>query len=351
MDDRAVRGDENDLASVGDLTSGDVRRGPTERFGSEYSFLRSASVGSAVSAFLAVGLAAIGWAAGFSIFPTLAGAFLIGTVSGTVLTGTLLSAPHRAEQRELREYLERLSKFRIRGRASAFESLKLNSSNGVVGAVSYEVHRLVTEVYAGYAEGMHLRRTLDTRIATETRKAKARLDHVAYFDGLTKLLNRRALDETLPYVLNEIIEGRGDAVCLTIDVDYFKDVNDRIGHDRGDAALRFLGDSIRSIIRESDYGFRLGGDEFVLILVDVSLNEAADIAHRLQMYFGQLPWPDAVARICRRPTLSIGGVSVRQSQVDSVDDILKRSDDAMYEAKRAGKGKERIIGAAMRPAA
>jgi len=310
-----------------------------------------ACVGSVVSTFLTVGFTAIGWAAGISIFLTITGAFLIGTVSGVFLTGVLLSAPLRAEQKQLREYSERLSNFRIRGRESAFESLKLKSSSGVVNSVSNEVHRLVTEVYAGYAEGLHLRRTLETRIVTERRKAKARLDHVAYIDGLTKLSNRRALDETLPDVLNDVLEGNGDAVCLTIDIDYFKDVNDQIGHDRGDEVLRFLGDSIRSIIRESDYGFRLGGDEFVLTLVDVSLNDAAEIAHRLQKYFRQLPWPDAVARICRRPTLSIGGASVRQSQVDSVDDLLKRSDDAMYEAKRAGKGTERIVGASIRPAA
>lgn len=304
-----------------------------------------------VSTFLAVGFTAIGWAAGVSIYLTITVAFLIGTVSGILLTGILLSAPLRAEQQQWQVYLERLSKFRIRDRSSTLESLKLNSSSGIVGALSNEVHRLVMEVYAGYAEGMHLRRTLDTRIAAEVRKANARLDHVAYVDALTGLFNRRAVDETLPVVLNEILEGNGDGVCLTIDIDYFKDVNDWIGHDRGDAVLRFLGDSIRAVIRESDYGFRLGGDEFILFLVDVSLNDAAEIAHRLQKYFRQLPWPDAVARICRRPTLSIGGVSVRQSRVDSVHDLLGRSDDAMYSAKRSGKGTERIVGASILPAA
>ncbi len=289
-------------------------------------------------------ICAIGLEAGFSawIFLPMAAFFACGL--GLVITFAFGAKEYIQEQAELRKYSERLESFNLRDRGETLSSLRL-SSNSVAGRISSNVHRLLTEVYQGYAESNHLRRTIKDTIEKETEKATNRLGHIAYIDGLTGLSNRRAFDETMPAVFSETMSDKSDSVLLTIDIDYFKEVNDYVGHDRGDEVLKFLADSIRSVVRDSDTAFRLGGDEFVIFLINVSIDESAEIAHRLQCQFAQLPWSTDIKRQCPKPTLSIGGVSTRLSNSTSMESLQKYSDEAMYGAKRAGKGCENIIGA------
>ncbi len=358
MAHRTLRGNEDNLAphrgvnapSDSASSAHENNRRNTDYKQPTCSPFRHGLIGSCITAFLSIAVLAIGQAAGTPFWAMTIPALLVGIITGSLISSLTMSNVQSKERRALLNYLDQLTKFQIRARTESFDTLRTND-DGVVGKLSHEVQRLVMEVYEGYSESIRLRRTMETTIESETKKATNRMNHAAYLDGLTHLSNRRALDETLPTIIEECRLGSHDVICLTIDIDYFKDVNDNIGHDRGDAILRFLGDSIRAVVRESDWGFRFGGDEFVIILNDLSLAEGDCVAKRLQKQFAQLPWTEQIHRICPKPTLSIGGVSFRQTGSKTVADFLKHSDEAMYGAKRSGKGCENIIGAPARKAA
>ena len=340
MGDRALCGDEDDLASGGNLRASCVRDSTQNASTESYSYLRTALIGSFLSVFLCSFLLIMAVMAELDLWLMTTVAVVFGTGMGTFLSGWIIPRAQREERKRLEAYCEHLESFQLNPRNHPLESLRVDSEC-IAGRISHEVHRVITEAYGGYHEGKQLRKTLLTTIERETRKAKSRLDHIAYLDGLTGLANRRSFDETAPEVMADMRMLAKDVICLTVDIDYFKNVNDSIGHDCGDDVLRFLADSIRSITRESDRAYRLGGDEFVILLTDITLKQAAEVAHRLQRLFSQMPWN---YENIMKPSLSIGGASMDHTSVASLDELLKYSDQAMYGAKRAGKGCESILG-------
>lgn len=163
----------------------------------------------------------------------------------------------------------------------------------------------------------------------KTAAANRTLVDLALQDSLTSLGNRRVLD------LSE--ERRRSADCpgqrfgvLLIDIDHFKDINDRYGHARGDDVLRDLADCLRSIARKEDRGIRYGGEEFILLLADTDLEGAQNVAARLHSRIhdirpGGLPI-----------TVSIG-IALAQSATETLQATIMRADTALYAAKRAGR--------------
>jgi diguanylate cyclase (GGDEF)-like protein len=160
----------------------------------------------------------------------------------------------------------------------------------------------------------------------------------AILDPLTGLLNRHAL---LPRFTEISHQARlaDQPVCLVLcDVDGFKAVNDEHGHDRGDAALRDVAYELRKRLRSFELVYRLGGEEFLIVLPGIELRSGSDTAERLR---------SAVERA--RPTgipitISLGVSAARGAQVD-YDTLFKAADEALYEAKRAGRN--RVIAAAV----
>ncbi len=340
MGDRALCRNEDNLASREDLKSVRTNHDDDNARSTTYSFFRAALIGSFISVFISSSLIVMAVIAGVDLVFMAVIAVLVGIASGTIISGVILPRKHRDERCRLEKYCDHLQSFQLNKRHHALDSLYIDS-NCLTGRLSAEVHRIITEAYSGYYEGKQLRRTLVTTIERETRKVKSRLDHVAYLDALTGLCNRRSFDETAAEVITDLRMLSKDVICLTVDIDYFKEVNDLAGHDRGDAVLRFLADSIRSVIRDTDRAYRLGGDEFVILLSDITLKHAAEVARRLQVQFSQMPWNYENAK---KPSLSIGGASMEKSSIDSLDELLKQSDQAMYGAKRAGKAREHILG-------
>lgn len=125
----------------------------------------------------------------------------------------------------------------------------------------------------------------------------------------------------------------GESALVFIDLDNFKEVNDRYGHKVGDALLETVSQILHVATRSTDTPARLGGDEFVILLPDTSPEEAMMISTRIM---------EATAVITAQPeselslTLSIGVASARP-EMEDVADWLKAADDALYEAKRRGK--------------
>jgi len=340
MGDRAICRDEDDLAPVGNLTISDSHHINKNKNSISYSHLRTALIGCFLSAFLTASLIVIAVLAKIDPISTAFVAVVFGVGVGATISGVMLPRQQREERRRLEEYYQHLKTFHLDQRDHSLESLRLSSAD-ILGQISTEVHRIITGAYRGYRESRHLRKTLLSAIEKETRKAKSRLDHVAYLDALTGLANRRSFDETAAEIITDMRLLTKDVICLTVDIDYFKEVNDLIGHDRGDAVLRFLADSIRSVIRDSDRAYRLGGDEFVILLTNLSLEQASEVAQRLQKLFAQMPWNHGDSR---KPSLSIGGASMDTCRAVSLEELVKQSDRAMYGAKRAGKACENILG-------
>jgi diguanylate cyclase (GGDEF)-like protein/PAS domain S-box-containing protein len=174
---------------------------------------------------------------------------------------------------------------------------------------------------------------------TERTALEAQLRRQAFHDALTGLPNRALLSDRLGQALVHASRRGTRIAALFVDIDNFKVVNDSLGHNAGDELLVGISRQLRLALREGDTVARFGGDEFVCILEDLAAIEAADAAAR------------AAARVIDRlrdpvwieghevvTTASIG-VAISDGPAEAADDLLRHADQAMYVAKRAGKGR------------
>jgi diguanylate cyclase (GGDEF)-like protein len=164
-------------------------------------------------------------------------------------------------------------------------------------------------------------------------------------DPLTGLFNRRYMEETLAREMHRARRAGRPMSVLMLDVDSFKQQNDRFGHDGGDAVLRELGVLLRANLRKEDIACRYGGEEFVLVLPDASLEAAGRRAEQLREAVKRLkiPFRDAVIGPV---TVSIG-VAAFPDHGDDADRLLKSADAALYAAKR--EGRDRVSMASLHP--
>ncbi len=210
----------------------------------------------------------------------------------------------------------------------------LSDRDDEIGELRRAIHDALSGVAAHRLEARHLRRTMDDSIRRETTRATDRLRREAFTDALTGLGNRRALESELAGLLEEARDARLPLTALMLDVDGFKQTNDRIGHLVGDACLAFLGQLLRGGLREGDRAYRSGGDEFVILMPGQPAEIGRKVAVRLQALFAQMAWPhEQVAR----PTLSIGVATAEPGQPLKAQDLLRSADRAMYETKRSKK--------------
>jgi diguanylate cyclase (GGDEF)-like protein len=169
------------------------------------------------------------------------------------------------------------------------------------------------------------------------------LERKALYDSLTQLANRSLFHNRLEHALR----SRRPGVCvLLLDIDEFKAINDSHGHHAGDELLRAVGDRLRDCLREGDTAARLGGDEFALLLDRGGERDAVAVAKRLLRDFDNRI---DVAGERVRVHVSLG-ISVGAPGKDGPDELLRKADVALYEAKRRGKGQYRIFHPSMRDA-
>ncbi len=156
-------------------------------------------------------------------------------------------------------------------------------------------------------------------------------------DSLTGVFNRRYLDIHIEQMINKA-EQNNDKFCfLMIDVDNFTAVNNEHGHQAGDLVLKNLAAVLRANVRVTDMIARYGGEEFTIILGNIDKNTAEKVANKLRSAVAKTDFIIPEKQIALRSTISIG-VS-EYSEGDSVESIVKRSDEAMYQAKAGGKNK------------
>ena len=180
---------------------------------------------------------------------------------------------------------------------------------------------------------------------TEHKRNLEQIHQLAFYDPLTGLPNRRLLHERLQHALDQRQRHRQEGALLFIDLDNFKNLNDTLGHAMGDQFLQQVTQRLRSQVRQEDTLARLGGDEFVLMLERLSPNHSeilAEIETVANKLLSSLAMPYELQGQLHTSTASIG-VTLFSDAEDTVEELLKRADLAMYQAKGAGRNAVRFF--------
>ncbi|MCE5182845.1 MAG: EAL domain-containing protein [Betaproteobacteria bacterium] len=174
---------------------------------------------------------------------------------------------------------------------------------------------------------------------TTRKAAEEEIQYLAFYDSLTRLPNRRLLLDRLQQALAVSARSGYEGALLLIDLDNFKDINDTLGHYQGDSLLQQVAQRLLACIREGDTLARLGGDEFVVLLENLSKNpqEAATLTKTVaEKILATLNQPYILAECEHHSTSSIG-ITLFSGHQESVEELLKQADLAMYQAKMAGR--------------
>jgi diguanylate cyclase (GGDEF)-like protein len=175
-----------------------------------------------------------------------------------------------------------------------------------------------------WRESLKQREQLDT-LTAEASSFRA----LSLQDPLTGLANRRALDPLVQDALAELRAGGRKCALAVLDIDQFKNINDRHSHVIGDAVLRTLGDLLRTTLRGSDFAARTGGDELVVLFADTVLGEASAACDRIRQVIAVHDWDQLAEGLT--VTISIGVTSARPD--DTVESLMRRADRLMYDHK------------------
>lgn len=173
------------------------------------------------------------------------------------------------------------------------------------------------------------------RDATEYRLIQERLRYVASHDGMTGLMNRARFQEELRQELNRAARADRTGALLYIDLDNFKEINDRFGHAKGNEVLQRVARVLEEHLRVAHVLARLGGDEFGVLLPDVSLEDAEQIGRRLLEILSDEVVVNGEHKMALRASI---GVAMYPYDANTVRELLVNADTAMYAAKRAGGG-------------
>jgi diguanylate cyclase (GGDEF)-like protein len=179
--------------------------------------------------------------------------------------------------------------------------------------------------------------TAFNRLLSKLLESRAELQHIAHHDTLTGLPNRQLLADRMKQALARAQRNHSSVAVLFLDLDGFKPINDRSGHEAGDAALREVADRLNKIVRRDDTLARVGGDEFVILLSDLTehARASAELVAKKCLEIFQEPF------IINEQSCQLGtsiGIAIGDIEC-SPDKLLIAADEAMYRAKEAGRGK------------
>lgn len=187
---------------------------------------------------------------------------------------------------------------------------------------------------------------------TARKAAEAEIQQLAYYDSLTKLANRRLLMDRLEHALAYNGRSGREGGLLFIDLDNFKAINDALGHAVGDNLLRQVAERLLACVRKTETVARLGGDEFVVMVEDLS-PDVGEAARQMEAMgtkiLSALNQPYVLAGRNYQNTPSIG-ITLFGSENSSADELMKRADIAMYQAKRTGRNAIRFFDPKMQAA-
>jgi diguanylate cyclase (GGDEF)-like protein/PAS domain S-box-containing protein len=176
---------------------------------------------------------------------------------------------------------------------------------------------------------------------TRRKQDEEKIRQMAYIDALTELPNRSLYYDRLQQAIAQTHRNRTTMAVLFMDLDYFKPINDELGHEWGDQALVEVGKRLRTCIRETDTVARIGGDEFSIILHDIGSEAAAcKVADKIIACISE--------PVCLKDTQYVLGISIgicmESKKRSNVETLMRIADDAMYKAKFAGRNRYCVSG-------
>lgn len=170
---------------------------------------------------------------------------------------------------------------------------------------------------------------------TERKAAEARIVHLAHYDALTDLPNRRLVQDRIQSTITRVQRSQTPFAVMFIDLNRFKEINDTLGHDAGDQLLKVVAQRLTATLRAEDTVGRQGGDEFIVLLAN--LGASNDSVHVAEKIIEVLSEPVEIHGQIVTPSASVG-IAVYPQDGEDVDSLLKHSDEAMYLAKQVGGG-------------
>lgn len=171
---------------------------------------------------------------------------------------------------------------------------------------------------------------------SQIKEHEQELEHLTYYDVLTNLPNRALLTDRLSQAMVLSLRRERQLAVVYLDLDGFKEINDEFGHATGDELLKAVARSMQSVLREGDTLSRIGGDEFVAVLQDLPDNEGGE--EMFQQLLMAAAVPVRVGSLSLHVSASLGVSFYPQSDTVEADQLLRQADQAMYQAKLAGKG-------------
>jgi diguanylate cyclase (GGDEF)-like protein len=195
------------------------------------------------------------------------------------------------------------------------------------GEIPFEPLQVVRDDEVGYLT------TAFNRVLSKLLASRTELQHIAHHDPLTGLPNRQLLADRMKQALARAQRSRGKVAVLFLDLDGFKPINDELGHEAGDAALREVTSRLSAVVRSEDTLARVGGDEFVILLSDLSdsAKDAAELVANKCLAAFQQPF-------VIHGQSNVLGTSIGDGEC-TADKLLIAADQAMYRAKQTGRGK------------
>jgi diguanylate cyclase (GGDEF)-like protein len=208
---------------------------------------------------------------------------------------------------------------------------------GSHGAGILHVQRASERPYTGQEQQLLSAIAAALAVALGNADAHEQIQELALRDPLTGVLNRRALNGPLQRELNAGLRYGASACLLLLDLDYFKSVNDRLGHVAGDGVLARVASLVRETVREVDSVGRYGGEEFAVVLPHTDLGQGQALAERIRAEIERRAFDldDGSVRI----TASFGVASLRDSSIATVGHWIAAADSALYEAKAQGRNR------------
>lgn len=168
------------------------------------------------------------------------------------------------------------------------------------------------------------------RDITERKKFEELIYRQSITDSLTDIYNRRFFMQMLEKEIERTKRNGKSFSLIMFDLDHFKKINDNFGHAMGDVVLRRVAETVKRRIRKTDYFARWGGEEFIILLPETSVNNAVKVAEELREHISSMNLP-GIGHV----TASFGVAGFKEQ--DTIDSILVRVDDMLYEAKKAGR--------------
>ncbi len=203
-------------------------------------------------------------------------------------------------------------------------------SRDELGQLAASFNTMADRITATQLDLLQLNSELEERVQQRTRDLK----ELATKDPLTGLYNRRHFSEVMSREFAAAERYDSDLTCLMLDLDHFKEINDRFGHATGDETLMLLTKAITGSLRSADVAARFGGDEFIVLLPQTSADSASVLADRILRSFVEKmrkQYPHLPT------TVSVGAASLRTTRARSYESLIHEADVAMYNAKQAGR--------------